>query len=163
MTPPPAPEPVIRVRDLPDETATADLARALARLARPGDVLALEGTLGIGKTAFARAFVRAATGNPDEEVPSPTFTLVQMYDSPIGPIHHFDLYRLEHPEDSFELGVEDAFAEGISLIEWPERLGAVLPRDRLSVRLEPGPTAQARRATLTAGPGWARRLAEMPS
>jgi tRNA threonylcarbamoyladenosine biosynthesis protein TsaE len=106
------------ILDLPDEAATESLARRLAGVARPGDVIALWGGLGAGKTAFARAFVRAA-GDPAEEVPSPTFTLVQTYALAAGPCWHFDLYRLQAPDEVWELGIEEAFAGGIVLIEWP--------------------------------------------
>lgn len=116
------------------EAGTAAIAAALARVSAAGDVIALSGVLGSGKTVFARGFVRALTG-PDEEVPSPTFTLVQIYDAESAPIHHFDLYRLEDAEEAWELGIEDAFAEGISLIEWPERLGALLPAARLDIQI----------------------------
>ena len=81
-------------------------------------------------------------------MPSPTFTLAQTYDFHSGTIWHFDLYRLEEAEDALELGIEDAFAEGISLIEWPERLGAWLPAGRLTVALSAGPAPEARRAVL---------------
>src|SRR4051812_29949378 len=104
---------------LPDEAATAALAGRLAPLAARGDVVALTGALGAGKTSFARGFIAARAGRPIE-VPSPTFTLVQTYDLPSGPIWHFDLYRLERPDDAIELGIDEAFADGISLIEWPE-------------------------------------------
>ncbi len=114
--------------------ATHELAARLARLAKTGDVIALSGDLGAGKTEFARAFIRTLT-EPDEDVPSPTFTLVQTYEGEQNTICHFDLYRLEHPEDIFELGIEDALAEAISLIEWPERMGTYIPRNRLVVRL----------------------------
>ncbi|MTJ84156.1 MAG: tRNA (adenosine(37)-N6)-threonylcarbamoyltransferase complex ATPase subunit type 1 TsaE [Telmatospirillum sp.] len=149
VSPPPLPR--------PPHTATDRGGGARARRARPGDVFALEGDLGTGKTALARAFVRALAG-PDEDVPSPTFTLVQLYDADPGTIWHFDLYRLEKPEDALELGVEDAFAEGISLIEWPDRLGPWLPRDRLTVALSAGDADGSRHAVLTGGPDWARRL-----
>lgn len=118
-----------------DETATAALAAAFARSLRPGDVVCLVGDLGAGKTAFARAAVRALTGDPDEEVPSPTFTLVQTYPAPAGTLWHFDLYRLSGPEEVFELGWEEATADGIVLVEWPARLGALLPARRIDVTI----------------------------
>jgi tRNA threonylcarbamoyladenosine biosynthesis protein TsaE len=138
--------------------ATERLAQRLAGVARPGDVLALAGALGTGKTAFARAFVRALTA-PGEEVPSPTFTLVQAYDGRSGPIYHFDLYRVRSESEAWELGIEEAFAQGISLIEWPERLGALLPEGRLELRFAPVPGADdARRVELMAADGWRERL-----
>ena len=142
---------------LPDEAATAGLAARLAALARPGDVIALQGELGIGKTSLARAFLRARghTG----EVPSPTFTLVQVYELADGAIWHFDGYRLRDPEEAWELGIEDAFHDGISLIEWPDHFGALLPARRLLVALSAGATPNARRATLDPGEAWAARLA----
>jgi tRNA threonylcarbamoyl adenosine modification protein YjeE len=142
--------------DLPDEKATAALAAQLADIARPGDIIALSGDLGAGKTSLARAFIRARGGI--ETVPSPTFTLVQLYELRGGPIWHFDLYRLQRAEEAWELGIEDAFREGISLIEWPERLGDLLPVRRLRVALDFGPAPSARRATLSAGPEWSERL-----
>lgn len=145
--------------DLADEAATQRLGATLARLAVAGDVIALEGDLGSGKTALARAFIRTLSG-AEEEVPSPTFTLAQLYDCDIATIWHFDLYRLEKPEDAFELGIEDAFAGGISLIEWPDRLGGWLPADRLTIGLSAGSDAGARRARLDGGPAWTARLQE---
>src|SRR6202162_3228197 len=112
------------VIDLPDEDATAAFAARVAALARPGDVIALKGELGAGKTSFARAFIRARGG--DEEVPSPTFTLAQVYELADAAVWHFDCYRLRDPEEAWELGIEDAFRDGISLIEWPERLRPLL-------------------------------------
>ena len=131
------PHPILpeATRDLADETATAALARSLACCARAGDVIALSGNLGTGKTSFARAFVRAFHEREDEEVPSPTFTLVEIYDTPRGAFWHFDLYRLEAPEQVFELGWEEARADGVVLVEWAERLGPLLPADRLDVAL----------------------------
>ena len=137
------------------ELALADEVRdrsARGRDCRPSpgrrDVIALRGDLGAGKTVFARAFIRART-RPDEEVPSPTFTLVQVYE-PAGradaAIWHFDLFRLATAEDALELGIEDAFGGAISLIEWPERLGRLLPASRLdadAVASGPPPTAAA--------------------
>jgi tRNA threonylcarbamoyladenosine biosynthesis protein TsaE len=144
-----------RLIALPDPAATATLAAALARLARPGDVIALSGDLGAGKTFLARAFI----AEPD--VPSPTFTLVQTYDLAQGRVWHFDLYRLQSPEEVVELDIEDAFADGISLIEWPDRLGPFLPAERLDVELAFGPTPDARVARLVGRGSWAARLAEI--
>jgi tRNA threonylcarbamoyladenosine biosynthesis protein TsaE len=137
---------------LPNPAATAQLAERLASVALPRDVIALRGTLGMGKTEFARAFIRRL-GLPEEEVPSPTFTLVQSYDTEAGMIWHFDLYRLSQPEDVWELGFEEALEDGILLIEWPERLGAALPARRLDLTLLPGDTPQTRRAVLEARHG----------
>ena len=120
---------------LPDEAATERLGAALARRLRPRDVVALQGGLGVGKTTLARAILRAASGDPALIVPSPTFTLVEIYDTPAGVFWHFDLYRLEEPEQVFELGWEEARADGTALVEWAERLGALLPSERLTVTL----------------------------
>ena len=142
---------------LPDEAATAGLAARLAALARLGDVIALQGELGIGKTSLARAFLRARghTG----EVPSPTFTLVQVYELADGAIWHFDGYRLRDPEEAWELGIEDAFHDGISLIEWPDHFGALLPARRLRIILSDTGSPTGRRASLDPGGHWAERLA----
>lgn len=154
-----------RVFDVDDLSATARLAAVLAASARPGDLLALWGDLGSGKTALARALIRARTGDPDEEVPSPTFTLLQVYDGADGvPVFHYDLYRLERPEDVWELDLEDALASGVTLIEWPERLGSLLPVDRLDVRLEEvagDPSGPARQITLSPRGAWTSRMKEI--
>jgi tRNA threonylcarbamoyladenosine biosynthesis protein TsaE len=147
----------VTIIDLADEKSTEALAARLAAVARPGDVIALQGELGAGKTCFARAFIRARGG--DEDVPSPTFTLVQTYDLPDGRVWHFDLYRLRVAEEAWELGIEEAFEEGISLIEWPERLGMLLPRRRLLVALDFAATSSARRVALSGDGEWATRLA----
>ncbi len=141
---------------LADEAATEALAAAIAALARPGDAILIEGGLGSGKTTLARGVLRAL--GVAEEVPSPTFTLVQAYESAKGPVWHVDLYRLTRPEEALELGLEEARAETILLIEWPERLGPLRPADALTVSLEiDGPT---RRGASLAGDGdWPRRLA----
>ena len=118
---------------LPDEAATAALGARLAGLAQPGDVIALQGDLGAGKTTLARALIRELAG-PETDAPSPTFTLVQTYATPDLPVWHFDLYRLEDPGEARELGIEEA-VDGLCLIEWPDRLGRYLPRARLEVRL----------------------------
>ena len=128
---------------------TERLAQRFAPHAAPGDVIGLCGPLGSGKTAFARAFIRARLGRPAEEVPSPTFTLVQLYEHAPGAIWHFDLYRLDAAEDAYELGIEDAFSGAISLIEWPEKLGDMMPADWLEVRFAPGESEEARLITIT--------------
>lgn len=148
----------VRELELVDLAATDRLAAALARHARPGDVYALWGPLGVGKTAFARGFIHALGGS--EEVPSPTFTLVQTYEFGSLSVYHFDLYRLERFTDAYELDIEDAFSEGVSLIEWPERLGPLLPAERLDVTLSFGSTTNARHARLAAHGSWIIRLEE---
>lgn len=147
---------------LPDAAATARLAAHIASLARPGDVIGLAGDLGAGKTAFARAFI-AALAPHETEVPSPTFTLVQGYTVPSGTVWHFDLYRIATPEEAWELGIEEAFAGGISLIEWPEKLGPLMPGDSLvlSFATVPGGPEEAREIALAAGPAWHERLAAL--
>lgn len=172
---------------LPDEAATARLGDLIAPRLAAGDIIALWGSLGSGKTALARAIIRART-HPDEEVPSPTFTLVQTYDPPApapgpgprpgggagaqegsGPaLWHFDLYRLEDPEEALALDIDEAFAHAICLIEWPERLGPFLPADRLDLRLGMGQTPAGpagRRATLVPRGRWTTdpRKAALPA
>ncbi|MFS3135776.1 tRNA (adenosine(37)-N6)-threonylcarbamoyltransferase complex ATPase subunit type 1 TsaE [Gluconacetobacter sacchari] len=119
---------------LPSPEATEDLARRLARAARPGDAILLSGELGAGKSVFSRAFLRAICDDPDMEVPSPTFTLVQIYDAAVAPVAHFDLWRLDGPGGLHELGWDDA-CEGIVLVEWPDRLGALAPAGALRIAL----------------------------
>lgn len=126
---------------LTDEAATAALAAALAERLETGDVVTLHGPLGVGKTALARAMIRALTDNPEEEVPSPTFTLVQTYETPRGTLWHMDLYRLTGPDAVIELGWEEARAGGLILVEWPDRLGALLPAERLEIHLSLPPDA----------------------
>ena len=124
---------VIHDRALPDPAATAAAAGKLAELCQPGDVLCLFGDLGAGKTTFARGFLRAL--GVVDEIPSPTFNLLLTYDTAAGTIWHFDLYRLNEPNEIIELGFEDAMADGISLIEWPDRLGDWLPERRIEIYL----------------------------
>lgn len=119
---------------LPDLDATRLLARKLAPLLRATDVVTLQGDLGAGKTTFARALLSAL--GIGEDVPSPTFTLVQTYEGASYPVYHFDLYRLKSPDETEEIGFDDACGHGLVLVEWPERAGNFLPRDRLSLRFE---------------------------
>ena len=146
--------------------ATVVVAARLAPLARSGDVIALSGDLGMGKTTFARGFINAlaaSDGQAPEDVPSPTFTLVQTYPFAAFTVWHIDLYRIERPDDALELGIEEAFANGVSLIEWPDRLGPHLPADRLEIAFLPGPAdagADARELVFDAPGGWRKRVAQ---
>ncbi|MGE4014248.1 MAG: tRNA (adenosine(37)-N6)-threonylcarbamoyltransferase complex ATPase subunit type 1 TsaE, partial [Alphaproteobacteria bacterium] len=146
---------------LDSPAATAALARRLAQAARPGDVFALSGKLGAGKTHFARHFVAARAADPSIEVPSPTFTLVQVYELPGGAIWHFDLYRIATPGELDELGWDDACAGGIVLVEWPARAGARLPTERLDIEIDFAADAEARVAQLIGRGAWAARLTEL--
>lgn len=141
------------------------LAKAIAPELTPGDCLALEGELGAGKTSFARTLIRVLSRNPDEEVPSPTFTLVQQYalpDSSAGNsnrmIWHFDLYRLEDPEEVIELDIDDALETGISLIEWPEKMGSYLPSDALHINFRHLPDGLGRSLNFAGQGNWKNRL-----
>jgi len=118
---------------LPDLAATAALGTAIARALLPGDAVLLKGDLGSGKTTLARAVLSAL--GVSEAVPSPTFTLVQGYDTPRLPVSHFDLYRLKRPSEMDELGLDEALEDGAALIEWPERAEGRLPPDSLLVEL----------------------------
>jgi tRNA threonylcarbamoyladenosine biosynthesis protein TsaE len=140
---------------LPDAAATLALGHRLGAVLQPGDVVCLSGELGAGKTTLARGAIAAWTGAA-EETPSPTYTLVQTYEGERGELWHCDLYRLKSPDDAWELGLEDAFASAACLIEWPERLGAGLPQDRLDLALEP--QGEGRRAALTARGAWRAKL-----
>ncbi|MDE7548042.1 tRNA (adenosine(37)-N6)-threonylcarbamoyltransferase complex ATPase subunit type 1 TsaE [Acetobacter fabarum] len=142
---------------LKTEADTAQLARALAGFARAGDAILLSGSLGVGKSVFARAFLRSFCAAPDMEVPSPTYTLVQAYDSPTATAYHFDLWRLGSVEELDELGWDDA-CEGVMLVEWPERLEDMLPPDALHITLTVGAKGS-RHATLA---GWEGRLPPQP-
>lgn len=131
MRPDDTPETMI---PLPDADATAALGERMAAWLRPGDTVLLEGPIGAGKSHLARALIRARLGRM-EDVPSPTFTLVQTYDADGAEIWHADLYRLTHPDEVLELGLDEAFLTAICLIEWPDRLGAHLPAGALRLRL----------------------------
>ena len=117
------------------EADTVSLGQKVAKIAQKGDILALDGTLGMGKSVFCRAFIQSLVGQT--EVPSPTFTLLQTYDAPDFEIYHFDLYRLKDPDEIFELGMEEAMYQGVCLIEWPEKMGSYLPRRAIMVKISP--------------------------
>lgn len=149
--------------DLP---GTQALAERLGPLLRAGDVVALHGTLGAGKTAFARALIQGLQAPLGilEDVPSPTFTLVQYYAFDKFILWHFDLYRIDQAADAYELGIEEAFHDGVSVIEWPERLGPLLPDARLDIFFET-PDADAadthRLVRLEWSDDWAERMAHV--
>ena len=129
------------------ESDTENLARSLAEISRAGDVWALFGTLGMGKSVLSRAFVKKLTDA--SEVPSPTFTLVQTYSAPDFEIYHYDLYRLKSPEEIWELNIEEAVYTGVCLIEWPEKMGAYLPKNIFKVSIVAQPSGE-RKITITA-------------
>ena len=148
---------------LPDEAATQRLGQAVAAKLRPGEAVCLFGPLGAGKSTLARALIRALT-TPDEEVPSPTFTLVQFYEGPRLSVAHFDLYRLSAPEEAYEIGLDEALDGGAAVIEWPERLGDALPPDRLDIEialLDGGAEGAGRRARITPHGAWEGRGLEV--
>ena len=120
---------------LHDEAATTRLGAAVAAALEAREAVCLWGPLGAGKSTLARGLIRSLT-RPDEEAPSPTFTLVQFYDAPGLRLAHFDLYRLTRPDEAYEIGLDEALADGAAVIEWPERLEGRLPADRLDIELE---------------------------
>jgi len=142
---------------LPDLAATEALGARIAAGIRPGDTIALEGDLGAGKTTLARTILRAL--GVRGAVPSPTFTLVQHYETPRMPVSHYDLYRIEQAEELDQLGLEEALANGAVLIEWAERAGDRLPADALHVSLAQD-RQQQRAATLSGPAHWSPRFSE---
>jgi tRNA threonylcarbamoyl adenosine modification protein YjeE len=145
---------------LPNEPATRRLAIDIASILKPGDLVTLSGDLGAGKTAFARALIRHLAADDTLDVPSPTFTLVQTYALPRFAVVHADLYRVSHPGELAELGVDDDAGNSVVLLEWPDRAGDVLPPDRLDIALtlvaQGGPNQ--RHAELTGYGSFAARL-----
>ena len=140
---------------LPDLLATEALAAIIAPHLRQGDVVALTGDLGVGKTAFARALLQAMGVKGD--VPSPTFTLVQTYEVKGLSVAHFDLYRLKAADELDELGWDDALTDGVTLVEWPERAGGRLPTNRLTLSFTLAPDG-ARNCAVEKGGNWLQRL-----
>lgn len=157
--------PLVCTRLLHGPEATAALARWLAPCLRGGDVLLLSGPIGAGKSHFARALISTLleAAGTSEDIPSPTFTLVQTYEAAGLEIWHADLYRLGHPDQILELGLDEAFATALCLVEWPDRLGSLTPPDALHVSFGNGPDETARLLRFTAeAPRWATVLAALP-
>lgn len=155
-------EPISNVA-LGDEQATIRLGQAVGRACLCGDVIALFGAMGCGKTVLARAIIQTLTSTA-VEVPSPTFTLVQAY----GPVarlgcmvHHFDLFRIESPGEALELGIDDIVYEDIAIIEWPDRLGPLLPKQRLDIHLATTSNPGERQAVVCGSGDWRQRLREV--
>jgi len=144
---------------LPSPDATTQFAARLGRRLRPGDTLLLDGPVGAGKSHFARGLIQSLQ-DPPEDVPSPTFTLIQTYDTARGPIWHCDLYRMSGPDELIELGLLDAFDNAICLIEWPDRLGGLAPDNALHLTFTPDPDdPDLRRLELAStAPEWDTRL-----
>jgi tRNA threonylcarbamoyladenosine biosynthesis protein TsaE len=131
------------------------LGAAIGARLRPGDAVCLHGPLGAGKSTLARGLIRSLTA-PEEEVPSPTFTLVQLYAGQDFPLAHFDLYRLKSADEAFELGLDEALDDGVALIEWPQRLGDAQPADRLDIEIGIA-TDDARRVRFAGHGSWKGR------
>lgn len=152
---------VVATLDLPDPDSTACLAARLAAVLRAGDTVLLSGEIGAGKSHFARSLIAArltAAGAPPEDIPSPSYTLVQTYQAGALEIWHVDLYRLADPGEIAEIGLDAAFGHALVIIEWPERLPPpLIPAEATWVALAPAGTG--RRATIRAAPGLAARLA----
>ncbi len=120
--------------DLPDEAATRRFGAVLAHLLRPGDIVLLDGSYGAGKSTLARAILRSMAGDPALDVPSPSFTLVQEYETPAGDVRHYDLWRISNPGELAELGWGPG-SEAINLVEWPEKLGRLRPSQAMTIAL----------------------------
>ena len=143
------------------ENRLPHLAGLLAFALRPGDVVALRGDLGAGKTTLARVLLRVLLGDDMAEVPSPTFSLLQTYAAPRFPVFHFDLYRLGSADEALELGLGEETAAGVALIEWPERAESLLPPNRIEIAIDDVPDPTERRVTITGLGTTAARIARL--
>ncbi len=141
-----------------NESETGTLARQFSKILAAGDVVILEGEIGAGKSAFCRALIKAYLGE-DAEVPSPTFTIVQTYDAPDFEIWHCDLYRLSNPDEVIELGIDEAMETALVLIEWPDRLGDMVPEEALKIAI--AAEDDNRQFNVHGSTGWALRLSEI--
>ena len=158
----------VMVVDTHDERETIVFARQLAACLRAGDCIAMHGQLGAGKTTFTRALVRALSSE-NEDVPSPTFTLMQTYDVTLPgsretvSLTHMDCYRLKSPDEAEELGLSEILASGITIIEWPEIIAPLLPPERLEIHLSHTGGENERRLALHGVSVWQERLAQVRS
>ncbi|MEM9146028.1 MAG: tRNA (adenosine(37)-N6)-threonylcarbamoyltransferase complex ATPase subunit type 1 TsaE [Pseudomonadota bacterium] len=161
LTPDGPTAPARRTLLLSDPEATDAFGTALGHGLRPGDTVLLSGPLGAGKSALARAAIRAWLGDPDAEVPSPSYTLVNVYDDGAAgeALWHADLYRLAEPEEAAELGLPHGAGEALLLVEWPERLAGLWPARRLEIALASTPQDTRRAELIAHGPGWEAALA----
>lgn len=119
------------------EEETGEIAKNFASKLDVGDIICLYGDIGAGKSVFARAMIRKLINNPDEDVPSPTFTLVQNYEADGMSIYHYDLYRIENPEEMWELDWDESLSESVTIVEWPEKLGYLLPEQHIRIDINP--------------------------
>lgn len=146
------------------EDQTIDFAEKISKFLQPQDVIFLSGNLGAGKTFFSRALIRHLKSSPDLTVPSPTFTLVQTYETAKFPLWHFDLYRIRSPEELYEIGWEEALYDGVSLIEWAEKMEDLAPADRLEINFATSKdNTNHRIISLQPCGSWKDRMAEMES
>jgi len=138
---------------------TCEFAHSIAGRLAPGDVMLLQGDIGAGKTHFARCLIQSLLEEP-EDIPSPTFTLVQTYPTRLGEVWHADLYRLSHPDEVIELGLADAFSDAICLVEWPDRLGDLTPKTALTMLFSLSGSEETRKVVLSwDAPRWGAILA----
>ncbi|MDH3579943.1 MAG: tRNA (adenosine(37)-N6)-threonylcarbamoyltransferase complex ATPase subunit type 1 TsaE, partial [Hyphomicrobiales bacterium] len=141
-----------------DLTVLDRISSLVAHVVKPGDLVALSGELGAGKTTFARLLITHLSGATNEEIPSPTFALAQRYELGRFPVTHIDCYRLDAPSEIEEIGLEDAVDEGVVLIEWPERVAGYLPPDRIDIHLEDAGSETTRNLLVTGHGAFAPRL-----
>ncbi len=136
---------------------TKNFASTLAKSAKTGDIITFNGDLGVGKTSFIQFFIQSLT-NKTLEITSPTFNLLHLHKLDECEIWHFDLYRIKNKEEIYELGIEDAFNYGISLIEWPDIINDILPKDRLEISISFGNNEYSRELNLKAYGSWQNKI-----
>lgn len=153
--------PAIMRKKCATEEETRQFGTALSERLGPGDVIGLNGPLGAGKSVLARSIIRAYMKDPDLLVPSPSFTLIQIYEPPNqAPVWHVDLYRLEQPDDLWELGLDDAFGDSVMLVEWPDRAESFLPENSLMLTIDIEPDG-CRLISMKDNARWHDRLSDL--